>query len=426
MQSKSPKSPKTVKSPTFTYPMSYALNRQNVKKFIAASAPDARDAVRKFIKATTHISFETFITYINKSFRELVKLVPDGRPVFVYIDVGGWIYEYKSNYWIFLYIRELAKTKHNLETIFVSNLDNHILNNNDVILLVDDCIYSGEQMSSTVNRLTNYSKKHFKLVLFALFMSEVGYTRVFNSKVNNSHLVYSEIVIPKYVHFIKPLSEYMTLDEMMTIMKYYLPPDDADPYDKIDVAMASRAELRKYPVYFDHKLADNTSTFPRIYAGVVPRNYSYSKVLLLQPQIKNEEEDLRDMRNYGKAHTQSYKQRYAAYMELQQQYKEEFNKILFFPLIKNCEHYNDMVKLESSCPPPPYKKKYNDFIAIFRKVKKEESAIVRSARSLPSMRSRRSVPTKPSSTPQNTKSPGTRISSQSLASRSRKPQSASF
>jgi hypothetical protein len=80
---------------------------------------------------------------------------------------------------------------------------------------------------------------------------------------------------------------------------------------------------------------------------------------------------------------------------------------------------------ETTCPPPPYKEGYEKFIGmIHNKYKHTRSRSTTDAKSL----SVKSLPTKPSRTPQKTKSqsPGTCISSQSLASRSRKPQSASF
>lgn len=64
-----------------------------------------------------------------------------------------------------------------------------------------------------------------------------------------------------------------------------------------------------YPIYFDHKLADDFSTITHFYRGIVPN--------------KN------NKKNFGKNN----------------------NKLLIIPLFKNCEKYDDI------CPYPPYKVK---------------------------------------------------------------------
>lgn len=404
----------SAKSSKFRYPMSYPLNRANVKKFIAASAPDARDVVRKFIKATTHISFETFISYINKNLAEVVKLVSDGRPIFVYIDPRHPNNIYKSNYWIYLYIKELAKTKYNINIVFVCDLDNTSLCNYDVIMLVDDCIYSGNQMANTVERLTNYSYKAFNIILFVSFISEEGLNLILEYKNNNDNLITSALILPKNKYIIKPLSSFMTLDEMMKLEKYYITPY---PADEATIRIFSKIALKKYPIYFDHKLADHISTFPHIYVGVVPKDDHYSNTLSLKLQIIDKAAKLQIMEKYGEINTEKYRKQFEEHMKLQGKYEEEFNKIMFVPLIINCEFDKRMAIDGSLCPPPPYKQKYDEFISIIKKVKQDRN--LRSTRSLPSMRNIRS-------TSSNIKSPGSRISSRSLTSTSRKTSSASF
>jgi hypothetical protein len=66
------------------------------------------------------------------------------------------------------------------------------------------------------------------------------------------------------MYTIKPLSTYMSVDEFDTIWKYYGITDVAE-------------EMKRYPIYFDHKVADRFSSFPIIYGGVVP-NETYRTI----------------------------------------------------------------------------------------------------------------------------------------------------
>lgn len=344
-------------SPTFQYPMSYPLNRANAKKFIAASAPDARDAVRKFIKATTHISFETFISYVNKNLGEVVKLVPDGRPIFLNV---GWYF--KSNYWLSLYMRDLTHRKYNIQVHFIDGIDDPELQDNDVILLVDDCIYSGNQMADTIH---SFGKTSYKLniILFVPFISDTGANQVIQAKKTNKNMQYCTFTIAKYVYKIQPLSTYMSINEMMKILKYYKYNIYYDMKSDADLRNKAEYELSKYPIYFDHKLADFQSSFPFIYSGVVPNEFN-----------SNIFEQILDLTYKTRTHSTNEK-----LSQLHKQY-------LLYPLISNCDYINKGEYTQSSCPPAPYKEKYNEFISIIKMLRRRRSSI----RQLSSHRPRKS------------------------------------
>lgn len=406
-------SSKTVTSPTFRYPMSYPLNRANVKKFIAASAPDARDAVKKFIKATTHISFETFITYVNKNLREVVKLVPDGRSMFVYLEFKNRFYIYKSNYWIFIYIKQVAESKYGLEVKFVNNLNNSMLIKNDVVLLVDDCIYTGKQMGETISEMTNYEFTKFNIILFTSFMSEDGLKHILECKAKNRYLCISTFTIPKYVYYIKPLGHYMTLDEIISIMKYYQPGTIANRIQVATEYDGPRA-LKKYPIYFDHKLADEISSFPRIYSGIVPQNGNFPIAKRLETDVHLKDMEIYYLDQYDDNYEAEYKRLQDEYISLKKKYEAELKKLVIIPLIKNCEYDRQIVMLDSSCPPPPYKAQYDEFIAIIKNMRQEQNSVKhRTLRSsLPIVCNRRTV----SISSQASKSIGSRLASRSLRS----------
>ncbi len=328
----------------FKMPMSYPLNRENVKKFIAASAPDTRDTVRKFMKAIKHVSFEAFIHNINRNLKEVIKDVPNDRPLFVLIDVdNNDDYMYKSNYWIFLHIQEMTKKLYKIDTQYVDTIDDTKIQAYDVILLVDDCIYTGTQMSLTIETMKNTFKKNVTIILFASYMSKSGLELLKKKTIENKELHMCFFDVNKYVHYIDNLQKYVTTPAMKDILYYYTPL--YDKYDTINIHKMllrdAARELQKYPIYFDHKAADSISTFPLMYSGLVPNEKNRN----LMAQI-------------GVA--------------------EAEKKYDIFPLIKNCEHISE--KLNGgvfNCPKPPYKKGYSNFIDILRKFKRYKSASLR-------------------------------------------------
>jgi hypothetical protein len=323
------KSKDKLESPTFRYPMSYPINMENAKKFIEASAPDARSAVQKVIKATTHISFEKFIAYINSNLAEVVKFAAKNRPLFAYIDITNDEYINKSNYWIYLYVKQLAKKKYNKDVEFVKSINDKIIQDEDVILLIDDCAYSGSQIAETISVMKNTYKKRVHIVLFVSFLSNYAVNIIKMTKSKNTSIANCSFTLPKYVYIVKPLGDYMTAHEFVPILKYYLSfymRFDAEKQLRI-LTEAAIQDMQKYPIYFDHKLADFVSSFPLFYSGFVPNDANVN--------IINSKNDL------------------------QKQY-------IMYPLISNCEYIKNPEYDISTCPPPPYKDGYADFIKLIR------------------------------------------------------------
>jgi hypothetical protein len=304
--------------------MSYHLDRDNVKKFIAASAPDARDAVRKFIKATTHISFETFISYVNTNLEDVVQIVPPGRPLFVYVDEDN---KYKSSYWMYLYLKKLAKVKYNVTIKHIDENSYRHLRDNDILLLVDDCAYTGSQMADTVEYI-HTNKKKLHIILFIPFISDAAVNHINANKKHNDYLKICRFSYLKYVYKIKPLSDYMTVAEFSTIFRY------TSPYSN---PAEAEEEIEKFPIYFDHKLADDVSTFPRIYKGFVPNEWNLEIKRLIYSKEKKIK--LLQRKKMNPKH-------------LQQEIDTLIDQYQYYPLFSDKNIY----------PMPPYKTDYIDTI----------------------------------------------------------------
>jgi hypothetical protein len=330
------------------YPLSSPLNKGNVKKFIAASASDARDAVRKFIKSTTHISFETFIAYINHNLVDVIQQIQEDRPIFVYINNSSPDYRERSYIWLSLYINELAKEKYDKTVHILTHLDKRNLKDDDIVLLVDDCIYSGMQMSSTITSINNPRQKRLHFILFVPFLSYDGCDNVIESFDMNPELNDCTISLSDHVFYIAPLSHYMSEDEYMSILRYY------HDYEGKPFRLSTDAEdnLKKFPIYFDHKVADYVSSFPEIYGGLVPNEHNLQNIKEIDALIKE------GRQNLGKPKTEEWKQ----HMTMLQ------NNFQIHPLITHCEHLAIPEFKKSSCPVPPYKKQlFDEFIQLVNK-----------------------------------------------------------
>ena len=182
----------------------------------------------------------------------------------------------KSNYWIFVFIRDY-------EIIIIHDLDYN--EDNDIIVFVDDCIYSGDQMSNLFENLNNKLKLNFYLL--CSYISNEGLILVikkFNSNKNlkDSFLkkmlsliltnTNSTLIINKYVIIPPVIDDFLTKDELIIMRRYY----------------KGFTISGKHLIYFDHKLADMISTITNIYSGyVLNKNNNELKIIPVMNNCQN-------------------------------------------------------------------------------------------------------------------------------------------
>ncbi len=287
------------------YPLDHSLNHNKIEKFIKLADPGVKEICRKIFNNTDHINSID----INKT-------------IYILIDENLKEYTFKSNYWIFEYVKQYINFKSHLKhnIILINNINNNIITNNDLIVIIDDCIYSGTQMSETIRKLNN--KKKLKLYFYILvpFISIAGRSKIiysFNSKTNLKN--YCKIYFPKYSFKPKIINEVLNEKEIILIEKYY---------NKIHNL------YNRYLIYFDHKLADDVSTLTIFYLGVVPNQ-------------KN---------------LQAFK-----YINVKD-YANNLHLLDIVPVINKCDKYKNKIDINSpKCPAPPYKKNFSKFIKIYKK-----------------------------------------------------------
>ena len=157
--------------------------------------------MKKIISNTHHISFESFII----SFKDLIKKFESyiktsrltskdkkskNRPIFIFIDKLKRDYKQKSNYWLYKLFKELCI---NFEIITISSFTDDKIKTNDFVLFLDDCIYSGQQMSESIFNLKVENDKKFTFFILCSFMTRKGTERIIEAVLKNKLFV--EIIV---------------------------------------------------------------------------------------------------------------------------------------------------------------------------------------------------------------------------------------
>jgi hypothetical protein len=152
-------------------PLSFELNINACKKFIDAADEEVKDICRKIIDNTQHISYERFILSVNKIIDEYFETFETlhfdlNRPIFIFITIDEskkhHKYKYKSNYWIMEYVikrmKKILKSENSDCKIIIVNypVDTPEIQEGDTIIFIDDCIYSGSQLGSSIKKFKRY------------------------------------------------------------------------------------------------------------------------------------------------------------------------------------------------------------------------------------------------------------------------------
>jgi hypothetical protein len=322
------------------YPLDHSFDKDAIKNFLNECDPSVKDIAKKIIDNTDHISFEQLLIRINKIIKELIIKINDNNNLYIYISNDLKKYKYKSNYWLYTYISNYIKYLFNIENkkinlILTEDL-NTINENNANIILIDDCVYSGLQMSTTIKNIEYKTKKQINFYIIVPYISDKGKNKIKKMFNDNVYLMQNKCILTffKNTYMIKSINSILTQQELYKIQIFY-----------VNLFTFSN----KYLIYFDHKVADIISTITAFYMGIVPCNENFN------------------LHNYYS------QEKHEAKIQIPDKYLKKFKII---PIIKNCSHYiNNIDLLSPKCPSPPYKKGFYKFIKIIKKNKKKALSI---------------------------------------------------
>jgi hypothetical protein len=238
----------------------YTLNKENVEKYINATEIKYRFFLRKLFDNTKHISYKTFKFVLYANFRELIYYckVKKIKKITLYLDeVDFNNIIYKSNFWVAQHFYHyLKKYNINIKLNILYNLkDLEYLDDNEFILILDDCSYTGTQLGYIIEDLNK--QKKFNIYIIIAFITKIANDKLLNSiKFNNNN---NTIILSKNNVILNNMFSYLTPDEKKLAKLLYI--ED------------------KYPIYFDHKLADILSTYTDIYLGKIINSHNVIPVI---------------------------------------------------------------------------------------------------------------------------------------------------
>jgi hypothetical protein len=287
-----------------------------------------KNAIKSLLDNTTYISIERFKEQLKQCMVSIEELQQSPQqPIYVYIDTYHEDFVYKSNRWMLNLIKEFDQ---NRQYKYIYNLDG--LQDGDIVLLLDDCIYSGIQMGRTVDDM--FSDKKLDIILFVPFMSKEGIKYIDIIFHRTLQLESCKLHIVKNYYEILPAHKYISTKQAFAIAKYY-------------PQISRQHVLNAYPIYFEHKTAKYVSSFPYIYNGILPNEHN--KILIIGiMKLYYDIEMLEEKKITQTIHSEI----------IQNKSKIEalYNKLQIIPLITKCKDSKIDI-YESYCPVPPYKKK---------------------------------------------------------------------
>ena len=309
-----------------------------------------KNDLQDFFKHSLHISYTKFKFVLEQNFKELFQYCKINNIKKINILLNTPLlnsYEYekymktykeKSQIWMLqhLYLYMKNKKINDIEIYPNLNLDEE-MDNNSFVLVLDDASYTGLQLmgyiSSSFSNVKDINVKYYVLVPYISkqaieniieggfnhrYVAMIGLTKTPNETPNDKH----KCIISKNLQIMKTLDDCLSKQQIINLFKWYLKEDYLNGnFDKI-----YNSYCKRYPIYFDHKLADRVSSLPYLYSGILPvlgnRLVSINKYY-----VNDDDDEYYDMEGYLYHHN----------------------------FIENCDDTNKIVPLNPLCPYPPYK-----------------------------------------------------------------------
>jgi hypothetical protein len=229
-----------------------------------------KEIVQEIINQTQYISFQTFIREI-RSIAEKI----DINKLSIYLDIYDPCH---SEFWCLIIIWPIIKEK--VVTIF-TEIDQ--ITNEYPILFVDDCIYSGHRIGDLIRTINNTIPDEIHIYICVPYSTSAILT-----------------VIPGQIRGDYRLSQYAVQTDMTKLSLTALCGNFIEPLSIMygnKVKLENNIEIWQYldqffdnspcclPIYFDHKIAENRSSYPEIYQKII-KNLPNRKPILAMDKLK--------------------------------------------------------------------------------------------------------------------------------------------
>ena len=256
-------------------PNKHNINNTKLKEWLDKSDSPIKSIAHEFILKTKYISYSIFKKYLKNTYFEMLKSLNTTKLQFLIIsDNSSVSYKNKSGYWVLNHIIPyIDKIIYDYNIIY----DINDINYNLPIIIPDDATYSGSQISSFIEQ---FRKKKCDIYILIPFISNTAIDRI-TTTFNESEIDGTLYFPIKNKFIMKPIYELMSDDKIIKLFSYYT---------------KDGRNVRDYPIYFDHKVADSYSSFPLIYTfGVIPNEHNKQIIQMCKNKrlpIKNYYKDL--------------------------------------------------------------------------------------------------------------------------------------
>ena len=251
----------------------HAINREISEIFINSQiSPIIRQAAADLVNNTIYITLEEVASIIERLIIQLYTQNDLNSYEKIYLNTGAIN---KSSYFLcVLALFYIRKNGFKEPTHFIENFDDNIFDEigDNPIIIVDDSSYSGSQLSSVLNsiyisrlKLNKVPRIYTLLVALNKFsLLKLSLIPIEKPKYQLINSPFKLIYLPEYLY--EPLIYTLGIERYIYLTCIF------STFTSVDY-------LPNISMYFDHKIADEVSTFTKtlLYGQIIP-NYFYEKL----------------------------------------------------------------------------------------------------------------------------------------------------
>jgi len=231
----------------------YTINDEHKLKYINGQCSEKSKEIASIILDNTkHISYTSFLTAIYNSVDKFIRLCKKDISYILIVSINETNVD-KSNYWVaqLVYNYLIHKCDINIiDIIHNINYIKHIDKVNVQYIYCDDCSYTGTQLSDDLNDIIQFVKD---------YRSGVDKPTIVNTIVPYISEYAKEQL--KSVYYSEELKTFKTI-----LQEHSKAEIDINSKHLADYFLWNGSNFdNQVAVYFDHKIADDLSTFPFIY-----------------------------------------------------------------------------------------------------------------------------------------------------------------
>lgn len=256
---------------------------------------EKRNITKKIIENTRYVSF----TELKNTLIQQIEKLPEKINLYFPLSLQ---YKIGSEHWLTVLLWPYLKSK--VYKIITSYQE---IDNTYQIVLVDDAMYSGQNMINAIDFLVqdyNYYDADSESVYFDQIQREITKNKILNTSIIALLGYASDVSIYRITEYSKTSNIQVSIavdnnNILKTIFPYLINYEDYDKDERKELIFNMIDYLREnfnaldtnVPLYFDHKIAGQHSSFPSIYEVLIeedkqPSRYKIGELKRIMEELK--------------------------------------------------------------------------------------------------------------------------------------------